>query len=186
MGKLAKAAVLVAVIVVLGGLTISPCYATVAGDIKAGLPMTQVINNGLAAGMSIDAIMGQALEAGADPCSLVKAAVALKIDLAAVFKSLSDLCAAYPNLSVACSPCALMQCAVTAGVDMVTDANAMMAAGGNLQQVRDCLAGLGYPDAESFAYVPGPPIMPAGIGPTFPGGGGGGGGTIVVVASPGS
>jgi len=174
MGKLAKAAVLVAIILLLGGLANSPGHATVPGDITAGLPLGQVITNGLAAGMSIKAILDQALQAGADPCSLVKAAIAQKLDLSQVFKALSDLCAANPNLAASCSPCALMRCAAAAGVDQVTDANAMMAAGGNLQQVRDCLAGMGYPNADTYAYSPpGPPI---GIGPTFPGPGGTGGG----------
>jgi len=35
---------------------------TPPGDITAGLPLGRVIANGLAAGMSIDAILGQAFE----------------------------------------------------------------------------------------------------------------------------
>src|SRR5208337_1441587 len=87
-----------------------------------------------------------------------------------IFKTLSDVCAANPNLAPTCTPCSLMNCAVAAGIDQVTAANAMMAAGGNLQQVKDCLASMGYPDADTYAYSPpGPP------GPTFiPCGGGGG------------
>jgi hypothetical protein len=91
MGKLAKAAVVVAIILVLGGLANSPGHATVPGNITAGLPLGQVITNGLAASLSIEAILDQALQAGADPCSLVKAAIALKLDLSQVFKALSDL-----------------------------------------------------------------------------------------------
>lgn len=173
MGKLAKATVVAAIILALGGLANSPGHATVPGDIKAGLPLSQVITNGLAAGMSLDAIMSQALQAGADVCALEKAAISLKIDLSQIFKTLSDVCAANqaanPNLAPSCTPCSLMNCAVAAGIDMVTAANAMMAGGGNLQQVRDCLASMGYPDAATYAYSPpGPPMG------TFPGGGGGG------------
>ena len=174
MGNLAKATVVLAIILALGGLANSPGHATVSGDINAGLPLSQVITNGLAAGMSLDAIMDQALQAGADVCSLEKAAIALKLDLPQIFRTLTDVCsanqAANPNVAPSCTPCALMNCAVTAGIDQVTAANAMMAAGGNLQQVKDCLASMGYPDADTYAYSPpGPP------GPTFiPGGGGGG------------
>jgi hypothetical protein len=172
MGKLTKTAVVVAIILALGGLATSPGFASVAGDIKSGLPMSQVISNGLAAGMPLAEIMDQALASGADVCSLEKAAIGLNIDLPQVFKTLSDVCSANPSLAPTCTPCSLMQCAAGAGVDPVTAANGMMAAGGNLDQVRDCLAGLGYPDAATYAYSP--PGPPSGIGPTFPGGGGGG------------
>lgn len=174
MGKLAKATVVVAIILALGGLANSPGHATVPGDIKAGMPLQQVITNGLAAGMSLDAIMDQALQSGADSCALAKAGIGLKLDLSQIFKTLNDLCSANPNLAATCTPCSLMKCAVDAGIDQVTAANAMMAAGGNLQQVRDCLASLGFPDAATYAYSP--PGPPVGLGPTFPGGGGGGGG----------
>ncbi len=173
MGKLAKAAVVLAIILALGGLANSRGHATVSGDINAGLPLSQVITNGLAAGMSLDAIMDQALQAGADVCALEKAAIALKLELPQIFRTLTNVCsanqAANPNVAPSCTLCALMNCAVTAGIDQVTAANAMMAAGGDLQQVRDCLASLGYPDADTYAYSPpGPP------GTNFPGGGGGG------------
>ena len=178
MGKLVKAAVMVAIILMLGGLANSPGHATVSVDITAGLPLEKVIANGLAAGMSIDAILGQALEAGADPYALVKAAIALKLDLSLIFKAVNDKCSADPKLAGKCAPCLLMKCAADAGIDLKTVANAMMAAGGNLQQVRDCLAGLGYENAGAFAY-PEPAAIPPGVGPTFPGGGGGGGGGVV-------
>src|SRR5208337_501497 len=174
MGKLAKATVVVAIVLALGGLANSPGHATVSGEINAGLPLTQVISNGLAAGMSIDAILGQALDAGVDPSALVKAAISQKLDLSQIFKALNDKCSADPKFADTCAPCILMKCAADAGIDLKTVANAMMAAGGNLQQVRDCLAGLGYENAGAFAY-PEPATIPAGIGPTFPGGGGGGG-----------
>jgi hypothetical protein len=176
MGKLAKAAVLVVIILVLGGLANSPGYATVPGDITAGLPLGQVITNGLAAGMNIDAILGQALDAGANPEALFKAALAQGADLSGLFKYFLDRCAVDPSLKAVCtSNCVMMGWAQAAGLDPVAIANAMMAAGGNLQQVRDCLAGMGYPNADTYAYSP--PGPPMGIGPTFPGGGGGGGGT---------
>ncbi len=191
MGKLAKAAVVVAIILALGGLANSPGHATVSGDINAGLPLTQVISNGQAAGMSIDAILDQALDAGVDPAALVKAAIAQKLDLSLIFKALNDKCSADPKLADTCAPCILMKAAVDAGIDMKTAANAMMAAGGNLQQVRDCPAGMGYPNANAYAYnppagiPPGAPVTPGGVGPTFPGGGGGGGGgTTPPPASP--
>jgi len=60
----------------LGGLGHSPGHATVPGDITAGLPLGQVIANGLAMGMSIDAILGQALDAGANPEAVFDAALA--------------------------------------------------------------------------------------------------------------
>jgi hypothetical protein len=66
-----------------------------------------------------------------------------------------------------------------AGLDPVDIANAMMAVGGNLPGER-WLASIGYANADTYAYSPGgPPVVPTGIGSTFPGGGGGGG-----VASP--
>jgi len=75
----------------------------------------------------------------------------------------------------------IMQAAAAAGVtDYVQLANAAMAAGANLQDVRAALASLGYPGADTYAYTP--PAPPAGPFTTFSGtslGGGKGG-----VASP--
>lgn len=155
-----------------------PAGATVQGDIAAGLPMAQVITNGLAAGQSIEAVINQAMDAGADPCSLVKAAIALQLDLSRIFKTLNDKCSADPKLAGTCTPCTLMKCAVDAGLDVVTAANAMMAAGAQLEVVRQCLASLGYANADTYAYGA-VPTVPSGIGPTFPGGGGGGGSVVV-------
>ena len=61
-------------------------------------------------------------------------------------------------------------------MDMVEVANAMMAAGGQLDAVKSCLTSLGYADAGTYSYTPGAvPTAPSGVGPTFPGAGGGGG-----------
>ncbi len=176
MGKLVKATVLLAIILVLGGLGNSPGHATVPGDITAGLPLGRVIANGLAMGMSIDAILGQALDAGANPEALFKADLAQGADLSRLFKYFLDRSAIDLKLKDVCTPFALMGWAKEAGLDPVEIANAMVGAGGNLQQVRDWLASIGYANADTYAYSPaGPPAVPTGIGPTFPAGGGGGG-----------
>jgi hypothetical protein len=168
-------------------LGVWPAGATVPGDIAAGVPLDRVIANGLGAGLTLEAVLGHALDAGANPEKLLKAAVAQGADLTRLFKYFMDKCAADPKLKDSCPPCSLMKWAKEAGKDPVEIANAVMAAGGNLQQVRDCLASMGVPGAETYAYSPpGPPVAPAGVGPTFPGGGGGGtsGTTGGGVASP--
>lgn len=154
-----------------------PVGATVPGDVAAGLPLNKVIANGLGAGLTMESILGQALDAGANPENLFKAAIAQGADLSRLSKYFLDKCAADTRYKDVCAPCYLMKWAKEAGKDSVEIANAMMAAGGDLQQVRDCLAGLGYPGADTYAYSPpGPPVAPVGVGPSFPGGGGGGGG----------
>jgi hypothetical protein len=168
---------LVVLIVALGAC---PVGATVAGDLAAKLPLTQVITNGLAAGLTIEAVLDQALDAGATPEDLFKAALAQGADLTRLFKFFMDKSATDTKYKDTCTCCNLMKWAKEAGKDLVEIANAMMAAGGDLTKVRDCLASLGYPGADTYAYSPpGPPAIPVGVGPTFPGGGGGGG-----VASP--
>lgn len=152
-----------------------PAGATVPGDMAAGVPMDQVISNGMAAGQSLEAVLSQAMDAGADPCSLERAAIALKLDLSRVIKFLSDKCAADPKWAGTCTPCSLMKCAVDSGVDAVEAANALMAAGATLDAVRQCLASVGYAGADTYAYSPVTPTVPSGVGPTFPGAGGGGG-----------
>jgi hypothetical protein len=154
-----------------------PVGATVPGDVAAGMPMDRVIANGLGAGLTMEATLGQALDAGADPEKLFKAAVAQGDDLTRLFMYFLDRCATDPKLKDTCEPCVLMKWAKEAGKDAVGIANAMMAAGSNLQQVRDCLASMGLPNADTYAYTPpGPPAAPIGAGPSFPGGGGGGAG----------
>jgi len=153
-----------------------PVGATMPGDVAAGLPMERVIANGLGAGLTIEAVLNQAIDAGAKPEALFKAALAQGTDLTKLFKYFLDKAAADPKLRDTCTTCALMKWSKESGKDSVEIANAMMAAGGDLQQVKDCLASMGFPNAESYAYSPpGPPVAPAGVGPSFPGGGGGGG-----------
>jgi hypothetical protein len=162
-------------------LGVLPARATVPGDVAAGLPLDKVIANGVGAGMTIEAVLGQALDAGAKPEALFKAAVAQGTDLSRLMKYYLDRSATDPRLKAECTVCNLMKWAREAGKDPVEIANAVMAAGGDLQQVRNCLADMGLSWADTYAYsTPGPPGVPYGGGPTFPGGGGGGGG----IASP--
>ena len=159
-----------------------PVGATVSGDMAAGVPLVRVIANGLGAGLTIEAIVNQALDAGAAYCPLLKAALAQRVDMARVFRACIDRCSGDTKLSKEklrneCDPCNLMSCAVEAGRDMVEVADAMVAAGVNLARVKGCLAGMGYSGGYN---PPGPPAVPPGIGPTFPGGGAGG------IASPSS
>ncbi len=166
----------------------SPALATVAGDVAAGLPMDKVIDNGLKAGLALDTIIVQALDSGVEPCPVIKAALGRGLDLTKIFMLLTDYCRTSvagprkddPKWCEACSTCSLMKCANELGRDPVEIANAMMAIGSDLDEVRNCLSKLGFPDAANYAYSPpGPPGYSGGVGPTFPGGGGGGG-----VASP--
>jgi hypothetical protein len=162
---------LIIIILVLG---VCPVGATVAGDMAAKLPLEKVITNGLAAGLTIEAVLGQALDAGANPENLFKAAMAQGGDLSRTMKYFMDKCATDSKFKDTCASCNLMKWAKESGKDSVEIANAMMAAGADLQQVRECLASMGY--TGTYEYTPGAvPMVPAGIGPTFPGGGGGGG-----------
>ena len=168
--KLVKMArVWLAVILMLAGLGILPCHATVSGDIAAGLSLEKVIANGLAAGLDIDTILIQTLDSGVELCPLIKAALRQGVDMTRLFSLLRDYCldisAKYPKddpRCLACTSCNMMKCAVEAGRDRMEVANAMMAAGESLDQVRGCLG----------VYTYSPPGMPPGVGPTFPGSGG--------------
>jgi hypothetical protein len=152
-------------------LGVMPAGATVPGDIAAGLPLERVFANGLGAGLTIEAIVTQALDAGAEYCPVIKAARAQRLDLSRVFKALLERKCLPPE--IACASCDLMKCAVLAGYDMVEVANALMAAGAKLMEVRACLGGLGFAAADTYAYSgPGTPVDSWG-GPNFPGGGGG-------------
>lgn len=102
----------------------------------------------------------------------LKAALAQDFDIARVFKAFRVRCPGDPELKVseACNPCNWMECAVEAGKDMVKVANAVMTASGDFGQVRGCLAKMGYSGPEGYTYSPpGPPIIPVGVGPPFPG-----------------
>jgi hypothetical protein len=162
-----------------------PVGASVPGDIAAGLPLDRVVANGLGAGRTIEAIIDQALEAGAAYCPLLKAVLAQGVDLTRALKAFRDWCSADRELSAdrklmeVCDPCKLMRCAIEAGRDMVAVANAMIAAGADLDQVRGCLAGMGYAQADVYEYSPPEPLtVPSVTGPTFPSGGGGGSGEV--------
>lgn len=102
-------------------------------------------------GRGIEAVINQAMDAEVDPCALVKAAIALNLDLSLIFKALIDICSTDPKLAGTCTPCTLMKVAVEAGVGPVTAANAMMAAGAQLEAVRQCLASLGYAGADTYS-----------------------------------
>lgn len=152
----------------------TPLGAAVSRDLAAGLPVPETVANGLGGGLSLEAVMGQALEEGADPCELVKACLSQGADLARIFTFLLNRAPAGAALAPKCTACELLQCAVKAGLDRVEAANALMSAGAKLEDVRACLAGLGYANAETYTYSPpGPPAAPMALGPVFPGGGGG-------------
>lgn len=167
-GKGAGVAALATLLVV--GLLARPGAASVPGDLAAGLPLEQVMTNGLEAGLTVETILDQALEAGVSPADIVQAAVALELNLARVFKALMDRGVAVE---------VLMRAAVAAGLDEVEAANTAMAAGAEMGEVRRALAALNYPGAETYTYrPPAPPLALPSVTPAFPGVGGGG------VASP--
>jgi hypothetical protein len=74
------------------------------------------------------------------------------------------------------------------GVNLEYVANDLVSRGADLESVKASLAAVSYAEAETYAYSPpGPPAIPVGVGPTFPGGGGGGiggGGGVGGIASP--
>lgn len=161
-----------AVILVVAALGIPPCHATVAGDVAAGLPLGKVIDNGLKAGLALNTILVQAMDAGVEPCPIMKAALARGLDLITVLRLLSDYCASTltgprknePQWCEACTTCGLMKCAIKTVRDPVEVANAMMAIGADLSEVRQCLGGMGV----TYTYTP-PPVVPSGVAPSFPG-----------------
>lgn len=153
------------------GLGVAPAGATVAGDMAAGLPLEQVFAKGLAAHLTVAAVIDQALDAGAKPCPIIKAALAQHLDLAQVFKALLDH--KYPPEETVCTPCDAMKCAAAEGYDLVEVANALMVAGARLEQVRNCLASLGFAGAETYAYSGVAAPAEVGAGAAFPAGGGG-------------
>ena len=98
----------------------------------------------------------------------IKDALAKGEDLSAVMKNLID-----GGEKVA----EIMAAASAAGIkDKGEIANAAMAAGANLAEVRAALATMGYVGAQAYTYTPpAPPPMPGTQGPSFSAGGGGGG-----------
>jgi len=70
------------------------------------------------------------------------------------------------------------------GVDLVSITNDLMSRGANLDALKESLSLVCYALPGTFANgTPGPPVAPAGVGPTFPGGGGGGTGGVASPAS---
>lgn len=59
-------------------------YADVNGDTWKGLPLAEAMSNALKAGKSMEAIVVEAIDAGADPVTVVKIAITLRADLAPV------------------------------------------------------------------------------------------------------
>jgi hypothetical protein len=56
----------------------STVYASVGSDIRGGTSLSEAMENALKAGESIEVIVSEAIEAGADPLEVVRAAVTLR------------------------------------------------------------------------------------------------------------
>lgn len=126
------------------------------------------------AGLTLENMLAQGLKAGNDPCQLLKTALSQGADLAKVFNFFLERLAADPDFAASCSPCHLLRCAVESGQDAVKAANAMMAAGGRLAEVRACLGAMGFQGSETYTYTPpDPPALEPGIIPSSLGNGGG-------------
>ena len=71
----------VIVVCVVAVLLISlPLFASVADDVKAKKPMTEVLQNGILAGLSWEEVVFQAIQAGADPSRVIETAVNMGAD----------------------------------------------------------------------------------------------------------
>lgn len=71
-------------VTVLGLLFSLAVYANVRDDVGRGLPLPVVISNGLDAGKAIETVVTEAINAGADPVAVVRAAIAVRPSLAPV------------------------------------------------------------------------------------------------------
>ena len=77
----------VIVVCVVAVLLISlPLFASVADDVKAKKPMTEVLQNGILAGLSWEEVVFQAIQAGADPSDVIVAALNMGADPQQVIK----------------------------------------------------------------------------------------------------
>ncbi len=159
-----------AVLVCLAAAGAATGQSVVPGDPAQRGALTQALSANLAAGPSLETILGQALEEGAEPCEQVKACLSQGAEPARVLAFLLNRAKAEAALAQTCAPCELMKCAVQTGLERVEAANALMSAGAGLEEVRACLSGLGFPEAETYTYSPpGPPAPPGLRWPDFPG-----------------
>jgi hypothetical protein len=83
-------------------------------DTDPGGPAMKCIAQGLRKGLPIEEVINQCLSAGLDPCALVKAAVIQGADLEKLVKTLMEKAQVDPQFQQICAPCIVMKCAVEA------------------------------------------------------------------------
>lgn len=76
----------VAVILCAALLIALPLFASVADDVKAKKPMTDILQNGILAGLSWEEVVFQAIQAGADPSEVIVTALNMGADPQQVVK----------------------------------------------------------------------------------------------------
>jgi hypothetical protein len=172
--------------------------ADVAGDVRAGISVVRVINNGVGDGLDIETVVTLAINAGADPVEVIKAAIAVRP--AAMYRIIHAAARAKPVSAAHIVLASLGISGVIPGTAITAAASAVTNNRTALTEIRDEALGAGVQEAAVDAAIeralgstdtgssfwrgrsPGSPSGDSGSG-TFGGGGGGGGGNGAVSPS---
>jgi hypothetical protein len=148
-------------------------HADVAGDIAAGLPMSQVIANALDAGLSIETVVAQSINAGADPATVVAAAIATRASAAAGIVNIAVTLK--PGSAVSILNAALGAPGVNPGFVITAVATAVSGNVDALNNLRSVALNDGIPPSTVDTAILVATTSPAGPAPGGPGAGGQGG-----------
>jgi hypothetical protein len=85
-----------------------------APEVQPDAPAVRFIAERLNKNMPVRQILEEGLEAGFDPCELIKAAVLLGITTEQLAANLQQVCIADPELKQICTPCLILKCSVEA------------------------------------------------------------------------
>lgn len=77
-------------------------------------PSVKFVSESLKKKMPIRQIVEDALAAGLDPCDVIRAAILLGVDLEQLIANFHQVCSADPELKNICTPCLILKCTVEA------------------------------------------------------------------------
>jgi len=83
-------------------------------DTQPDAPAIQFVTERLKQKMELRRIVEEGLEAGYDPCALVKAAFLLGVDLQKLVRDFQQVCSSDPEFETLCTPCIILKCATEA------------------------------------------------------------------------
>ena len=83
-------------------------------DCMPEAPAMKFVSERLAKKIPLRQIVEEALEAGLDPCAVIKAAIILGVKLEELVANFQEVCSADPEFERICTPCLILKCTVEA------------------------------------------------------------------------